>query len=202
MNTAHFSGIIAALLLFIYVIGVDCIQFLCIFALISRINIQFAYTMKNRNDRQEAVCRIIAETDIKNQEQLMNCLAEKGFAVTQATLSRDLKQLKISKVANTYGEYVYVLHNLEKVRQSHNHNIGRVENQPRRGFESITFSGNLAVIKTKPGYAASLAFDIDSNHIPNVLGTIAGDDTLLMILAEDASAQEIKRKLEPILTTL
>ena len=200
MNTALFSGIIAALLIFIYVNGVDCIQFLCNFALISRINIQFTYTMKNRNDRQEAVCRIIAETDIKNQEQLMNCLAEKGFAVTQATLSRDLKQLKISKVANTYGEYVYVLHNQEKVRQSHNN--GRVENQPRRGFESITFSGNLAVIKTKPGYAASLAFDIDSNHIPNVIGTIAGDDTLLMILTEDASAQEIKRKLEPILTTL
>lgn len=156
--------------------------------------------MKNKNSRLEAVRRIVSEKDVKNQEQLMAMLSEQGFNVTQATLSRDLKKMKISKVANTYGEYVYVLPNHAVLKRvgDEQHSVS----QPRYGFVSLTFSGNMAVIKTKPGYAGSMAYDIDNSEIPGVLGTIAGDDTLLMILAEDADRQEIKHILEPIIISM
>lgn len=156
--------------------------------------------MKNKNDRMEAIRQIVSEIDVKNQEQLMAYLTDKGYSITQATLSRDLKKMKISKVANTYGEYVYVLPNHTLLKRG-KENV-QVSAQPRYGFVSLTFSGNIAVIKTKPGYAASLAYDIDNSDIPGVLGTIAGDDALLLVLAEDASRQDVKRSIEPIIVSL
>lgn len=159
--------------------------------------------MKNKNDRLEAIRQIISESDVKNQEQLMIDLSEKGFEVTQATLSRDLKKMKISKVANTYGEYIYVLPNHALFRRNRgDSNPSPAVSQPRYGFISLNFSGNMAVIRTRPGYAGSLAYDIDNNDIPGVLGTIAGDDTLLMILAEGVKRQDIKHMLEPIIVSL
>ena len=156
--------------------------------------------MRNKNDRLEAIRQIVSEADVKNQEQLMQFLSDKGYSVTQATLSRDLKKMKISKVANTYGEYIYVLPNHALMKRAKDSAVP--VSQPRYGFVSLNFSGNMAVIKTKPGYAASLAYDIDNSDIPGVLGTIAGDDTLLMILSEDASRQEVKHILEPIIISL
>lgn len=159
--------------------------------------------MKNKNNRLEAIRLIISEQDIKNQDQLLKVLNERGYSVTQATLSRDLKKMKISKVANTYGDYIYVLPNhalLQKKQSSSGDEM--TSNQPRYGFVSLNFSGNMAVIKTRPGYASSLAYDVDNHTLPGVLGTIAGDDTLLIVLAEGASRQEIKRLLEPIIISL
>ena len=123
--------------------------------------------------------------------------------MTQATLSRDLKKMKISKVANTYGDYVYVLPNHALLQKKGGASYDEIaSNQPRYGFVSLNFSGNMAVIKTRPGYASSLAYDVDNNNVPGVLGTIAGDDTLLIVLAEDANRMEIKRLLEPIIVSL
>ena len=72
---------------------------------------EYLYNMKNKNNRLEAIRLIISEQDIKNQDQLLQILTARGYSVTQATLSRDLKKMKISKVANTYGDYLYVLPN-------------------------------------------------------------------------------------------
>ena len=160
--------------------------------------------MKNKNNRLEAIRMVISEQDVKNQEQLLQILLQKGYSVTQATLSRDLKKMKISKVANTYGDYLYVLPNHALLQKKtgtaalDDHTL----NQPRYGFVSLNFSGNMAVIKTKPGYASSLAYDIDNHSIPGVLGTIAGDDTLLIVLSENANRMEIKHQLEPIIVSL
>jgi len=160
--------------------------------------------MKNKNNRLESIRLIISEQDIKNQEQLLQILVSRGFSVTQATLSRDLKKMKISKVANTYGDYIYVLpnHAILQKKTTVAELEGVSANQPRYGFVSLNFSGNMAVIKTKPGYASSLAYDIDNRNIPDVLGTIAGDDTLLLVLAENANRLEIKHQLEPIIISL
>lgn len=157
--------------------------------------------MKNKNNRLEAIRQIISELDVKNQEELLRGLIKMGFSITQATLSRDLKKMKISKVANAYGDYVYVLPNHALIKRASTEREMSVD-QPRYGFVSLNFSGNMAVIKTKPGYASSLAYDIDNNNLPYVLGTIAGDDTLLMILAEGANRVEIKHLLEPIIISL
>lgn len=158
--------------------------------------------MKNKNNRLEAIRQVISEQDIKNQDQLLQVLTSMGYNVTQATLSRDLKKMKISKVANTYGDYLYVLPNRTLVQKKAVAENTPIVNQPRYGFVSLHFSGNMAVIKTKPGYASSLAYDIDNHNLPNVLGTIAGDDTLLMVLSEDASRTEIKHLLEPIIISI
>ena len=159
--------------------------------------------MKNKNNRLEAIRLIISEQDIKNQDQLLQVLNSRGYTVTQATLSRDLKKMKISKVANTYGDYVYVLPNHALLQKKGGASYDEIaSNQPRYGFVSLNFSGNMAVIKTRPGYASSLAYDVDNNNVPGVLGTIAGDDTLLIVLAEDANRMEIKRLLEPIIVSL
>ncbi|MBO5811803.1 MAG: arginine repressor [Bacteroidaceae bacterium] len=158
--------------------------------------------MKNKNNRLEAIRQVISEQDIKNQDQLLQVLTSMGYNVTQATLSRDLKKMKISKVANTYGDYLYVLPNRALVQKKAAAESVPVVNQPRYGFVSLNFSGNMAVIKTRPGYASSLAYDIDNHNLPNVLGTIAGDDTLLMVLSEDANRTEIKHLLEPIIISI
>ena len=111
--------------------------------------------------------------------------------------------MKISKVANTYGDYLYVLPNHALLQKKASGVFDDVTSaQPRYGFVSLNFSGNMAVIKTKPGYASSLAYDVDNHNLPGVLGTIAGDDTLLIVLAEGANRMEIKRLLEPIIISL
>ena len=159
--------------------------------------------MKNKNNRLEAIRLIISEQDIKNQDQLLQVLNSRGYSVTQATLSRDLKKMKISKVANTYGDCLYVLPNHALLQKKAGGMFDEVtSSQPRYGFVSLNFSGNMAVIKTKPGYASSLAYDVDNHNLPGVLGTIAGDDTLLIVLAEGANRMEIKRLLEPIIISL
>ena len=158
--------------------------------------------MKNKNNRLEAIRLIISEQDIKNQDQLLQALNSMGYSITQATLSRDLKKMKISKVANTYGDYLYVLPNHAILQKKGGSSDETILNQPRYGFVSLNFSGNMAVIKTKPGYASSLAYDVDNHNLPGILGTIAGDDTLLIVMAEGSSRQEIKRLLEPIIISL
>ena len=149
--------------------------------------------MKNKNNRLEAIRLIISEQDIKNQDQLLQVLNSKGYSVTQATLSRDLKKMKISKVANTYGDYLYVLpnHAILQKKSGNGASDESVMNQPRYGFVSLNFSGNMAVIKTRPGYASSIAWNIDNSDIPQIIGTIAGDDTIFIVIKEGIRHQEV-----------
>jgi len=114
---------------------------------------------------------------------VLNELRKEGFTLTQATLSRDLKQLKVAKAASMNGKYVYVLPNETMYRRSHKPlSAGEMLSNP--GFLSINFSGNLGVIKTRPGYASSIAYNIDNSNVPEILGTIAGDDTIIIVLRE------------------
>ena len=119
--------------------------------------------MKNKRNRLSAIRSIIANETIGNQDQMLKRLQEQGFELTQATLSRDLKQLKISKVSTDDGNYKYVLPETPRQRNS-NKNLTSHTNLPRQGFLSISFSGNIAVIKTRPGYANAIAYDIASGN--------------------------------------
>ncbi len=161
--------------------------------------------MKNKNSRLDAIRLIVSGQDVHTQDELLNLLIEDGYQVTQATLSRDLKRMKISKVANAYGDYLYVLPNHAVMKHAPSQDQSVQTNsvsKPRYGFLSLKFTGNMAVIKTCPGYASGLAYDIDTQNFPDILGTIAGDDTLLIILAEGADRTKIKRMLEPIIVSL
>lgn len=113
-----------------------------------------------------------------------------GFIVTQATLSRDLKQLKVAKAASMNGRYVYVLPNETMYRRVQKPLPAR-EMMLTPGFLSIQFSGNIGVIKTRPGYASSIAYNIDNSDIPEILGTIAGDDTIMIVVKEGVQEFEI-----------
>ena len=139
--------------------------------------------MKTKDRRLEAIKMIISGKEVGSQEEVLNELRKEGFTLTQATLSRDLKQLKVAKAASMNGKYVYVLPNETMYRRSHKPlSAGEMLSNP--GFLSINFSGNLGVIKTRPGYASSIAYNIDNSNVPEILGTIAGDDTIIIVLRE------------------
>ena len=139
--------------------------------------------MKTKDRRLEAIKMIISGKEVGSQEEVLNELRKEGFTLTQATLSRDPKQLKVAKAASMNGKYVYVLPNETMYRRSHKPlSAGEMLSNP--GFLSINFSGNLGVIKTRPGHASSIAYNIDNSNVPEILGTIAGDDTIIIVLRE------------------
>lgn len=141
---------------------------------------------------------IISSQEICNQEELLQALAKEGFSLTQATLSRDLKQLKVAKACNYTGKSVYVLPNNAMYRRVKETRPPR-EMMVYSGFVSLRFSGNLGVIKTRPGYAGSIAYDIDNADIPQIIGTIAGDDTILIVLEEGCRRDVVTTALADII---
>lgn len=155
--------------------------------------------MKKKATRLDTIKMIISSKEISCQDELLQELISEGFELTQATLSRDLKQLKVAKAASMNGKYVYVLPN--DIMYKRNVEYSPREMMTNSGFLSIQFSGNLAVIKTRPGYASSIAYDIDSRECKDIIGTIAGDDTILLILSEYANPNSVRNFLSFIIPT-
>ena len=154
--------------------------------------------MKVKKSRLETLRMIISSRELGNQEELLAALQQEGFKLTQATLSRDLKQLKVAKAATMNGNYVYVLPNATMYKRvSSPAQIKEMMQVP--GFISIQFSGNMAVIRTKPGYASSIAYNIDNSDITPILGTIAGDDTIFLVKRKGASEEEIVHALSEVI---
>jgi len=150
--------------------------------------------MKTKTKRIETLKLLISSQEMGSQEEVLKALAKEGFKVTQATLSRDMKQLKIAKAASMNGTYVYVLPNETMYKRvSKPQTVREMLETP--GFRSIRFSGNIGVIKTRPGYASSLAYNIDETNLPEILGTIAGDDTVIIVLKEGASKTDVTAQL-------
>jgi transcriptional regulator of arginine metabolism len=136
---------------------------------------------------------------VGTQEELLNILSDKGFDLTQATLSRDLKFLKVGKIANPQKGYIYFL---PESANNFRSNVPTKDNFPVNGFISIKFSNNLGVVRTKAGYASGIASLIDANAPYEVLGTIAGDDTILLIPVEGVSQEDVKNALIMIMPEL
>ena len=105
--------------------------------------------MGKKSDRLDTIKMIISSQEVGSQEDLLQALNQEGYVLTQATLSRDLKQLKVAKAANVNGKYVYVLPN--DILYKRNHVQGVNEMMRNTGFVSLQFSGNIAVIRTRPG---------------------------------------------------
>lgn len=157
--------------------------------------------MKSKNSRLDAIKMIISSKEIGSQDELLQELMKEGYSLTQATLSRDLKQLKVAKAASMNGNYVYVLpNNTMYKRMTEQHSAG--EMLMYNGFVSIDFSSNLAVIKTRPGYASRLAYDIDNHDFEEILGTIAGDDTILLVLCEGYTRTGVRNALSLIIPNI
>lgn len=138
---------------------------------------------------------LISSKEMRSQEEVLQELNNEGFVLTQATLSRDLKQLKVAKAASMNGKYVYVLPN-ETMYKRVSKPQTITEMLQTSGFVSINFSGNIGVIKTRPGYASSIAYNLDNSGLQHIIGTIAGDDTILIVLKEGARQNEVINELK------
>ncbi len=157
--------------------------------------------MKVKSNRMELLKMLISSKEMSSQEELLKALATEGYNITQATLSRDLKQLKVAKAATMSGKYVYVLPN-ETMYRRVSKAASMKEMLQSTGFRSINFSGNMGVIKTRPGYASSIAYNIDNSDIPQILGTIAGDDTIFIVKGVGVSNDEIIEELRQVLPNI
>lgn len=189
------------------IIGILILYFVfsCIFICINR-NIcillqanQNVYTvMKVKNSRLEALKMLISSMELSSQEEVLKELEKEGFKLTQATLSRDLKQLKVAKAASMNGKYVYVLPNETMYRRVTTPRKA-TEMMQRSGYISVNISGQLAIVKTRPGYASALAYDIDNSDSHYILGSIAGDDTIFIALREGASRGQVLEALSYVI---
>jgi len=148
-----------------------------------------------KQQRHEAITRILESRSIDSQEELLRRLAEEGIELTQATLSRDFREMKIAKTPDNAGNYFYRLPGIQ-LSQTQKGKQGLMAPFVRHGLLNIDFSGQMAVMKVPVGYAKGIACDIDVNNINGVMGTIAGHDTVLMILYEHADKSEILHALK------
>lgn len=149
----------------------------------------------------EVLKMLISSQELGSQEEVLRALEKEGYRITQATLSRDMKQLKVAKAASMNGKYIYVLPNETMYKRVPSTASVRDMLQST-GFRSINFSGNMAVIKTRPGYASSIAYNIDNSDIPEILGTIAGDDTIFIVKRQGVANDEVIEGLRHILPNI
>lgn len=155
-------------------------QYLCI----NIRTIQNQTAMNPKAQRFATIRKIIRSELIGSQDELISRLHECGIEITQSTLSRDLKFMNVAKVPNKNKGYVYVLPNTV-------HHDVNVSANISDNITSLTFSGNLGVLKTKSGYASAISVPIDNLECPNIIGTIAGDNTVLIIMREDANRNAV-----------
>lgn len=136
---------------------------------------------------------IVSQRDVETQEELVQALEEAGFPVTQATISRDIKELQLIKVVGHSGKYKYAI-----PVSSSSFSADAVRRKLADVFVSLVQAQNLLVLKVLPGNAHAIGAMLDAIEIEGLLGTIAGDDTLVLIAANDAAARTVEHWLTNI----
>ena len=148
-----------------------------------------------KNHRQNKILELISTQNIETQEQLLKALQDCGFQSTQATVSRDIKELRIIKTLDGVGGYRYcVAHKSES-----EHFDDRFQIIFRECLTRVDCAQNLIVIKTMPGLAAAAGANIDAQHIPEVVGCLSGDDTTLVIMRDLESAAKFSAEIRKML---
>ncbi|MCH5341734.1 MAG: arginine repressor [Acetatifactor sp.] len=147
-----------------------------------------------KKKRQEIILEIIRKVDVDTQEELAEILRQRGFKVTQATVSRDIRELKLSKVSVPGGRQKYV---------SMPDNTPQMEDRYirvlRDGFVAMETAQNLLVMRTASGMAMAVAAALDSLNLPEVVGCIAGDDTIFVAARSREEADALSEKLKELL---
>lgn len=152
----------------------------------------YLYSMKERQTRLKTIKSLIKSNTIESQDDLLALLLKEGYDVTQATLSRDLKLLKVGKVPDGQSGYKYALPGEDVNAESEAIYVQDF----LRGYVSIDFSGNIVVIKTFPGHANTVCNAIDNLNMDEVLGTVAGDNCMFACLREGISGDDFMEKLK------
>ena len=150
-----------------------------------------------KKGRQEKIIELITKYEIETQDELMEFLGEEGYVVTQATVSRDIRELKLTKVLTGRGRYRYL-----QSRRSNSEENARFNNALAESIIKVDFAGNMIVLKTFPGLASAVATGIDSIHIIEILGCVAGDDTIMIVARSEESAREVADKLKNLVKTI
>ena len=147
--------------------------------------------MKTR--RQAKILELIQRNDVETQEELSAYLVREGFQVTQATVSRDIRELKLTKIAMDNGRQKYAV-----ITDADSGMMEKYARVLREGFISMDLAKNIVVIKTVSGMAGAVCAAIDAMKFQEMVGSIAGDDTIICIIRDDEEAVKIMKKLRKI----
>lgn len=150
-----------------------------------------------KSARQEKILEIINKYEVETQEDLIARLIDEGMSVTQATVSRDIRELKLTKVLTGRGSYRYI----RSDRNRGTENV-RFNNALADSIQNVDYAGNLIVLKTFPGLASAVATGIDAMHMIEILGCVAGDDTIMIVARNEDVASEISEKLKSMMKTI
>ena len=143
-----------------------------------------------KGNRQKKILEIVNRFHIETQDDLIDRLMTEGYAVTQATVSRDIRELQLSKILTSQGTYRYVAPKREEMAVGLKFNAALVDS-----IVSVESAMNMIVIKTYPGLAQAVAAGVDNLHIAEVLGCVAGDDTIMVVTKNEASAKSISQRI-------
>lgn len=148
-----------------------------------------------KSARHDKILEIIAQRDIETQNQLMEALLDAGVRSTQATVSRDIKELRLVKELAQSGRYRYAA----AARGGMSDYELRLKTIFRESVTTYNTAQNIVVIKTLPGLAPAACSTLDAMNVPNLVGTLAGDDTAFLAMKDNASAESFCREIESML---
>jgi transcriptional regulator of arginine metabolism len=150
--------------------------------------------VKTKQTRQELILEIIAKNTIETQEQLIQKLEEEDYTVTQATISRDIRELRLTKISCGFGVYKYVVN----TQETHTHSA-KYLNILKETVTSVDHAGNIVVVKTYAGMAQAAAAALDSMGWTELIGSIAGDDTIMLVVRSVESSRAFSSELSGLL---
>lgn len=150
-----------------------------------------------KNKRQEKIISLINKYEIETQEELIGMLCKEGFQVTQATVSRDIRELKLTKVLTGKGSYRYTI-------PSNNDSVSFIKFNKAlaNSIVSVDYALNNIVIKTYPGLATAVATGLDSIESEDILGCVAGDDTIIMVVKSENAANHLSARIHALLDSV
>jgi len=142
-----------------------------------------------KSKRQAAIIELVCTQEIFTQDELTKALAEAGFAVTQSTVSRDIRELRLTKIVTKTGGLKYAAPNTK--------DVSLMRQVLRDGLVSMDYAGNMLVLRTINGMAMAVALALDTMNLPEILGSVAGDDCVMCVIKTEDQAAALMEKLVP-----
>ena len=147
-----------------------------------------------KSNRQNAIIELIEKFEVETQEDMISRLRSLGYEVTQATVSRDIRELKLTKVLTSHGTYRYV-----KNRTSHHEGNIKLNHAVVDAIVKVDYAANIVVLKTFPGLAMAVASGVDALNLSNVLGCIGGDDTIMIVTRDEETSRKISQNIKELI---
>ena len=144
-----------------------------------------------KNARQEKIIELITKRAVETQEELSELLKENGFNVTQATISRDIRELKLVKTVTVDGKSRY-----SHGKDNHERKTSIHTNLLAASVSKVDYAGNITVVKTIAGMAQGAAAAVDAMHFDGIVGCVAGDDTIIVVMRTEEAAKLLKEEIE------